>query len=79
MILAAGRSDDIAKYNEIELITRSFINHQNGISLSGSPNRHLFFKNDLKYNEKNNESEAGYAYRYIDGKCRLFKFMCNGS
>lgn len=73
MVLAAGRMGDIAKYNEIESLTRCIIANQNGLVTDGTPAQHSYFQNDLKYSERDTEAGEGYTYLFSDGKCLKIK------
>lgn len=75
LVFAAGRVTDISRYNEIESLTRVLVSNQKGIAVSGSASLLTFFQNDLKYNEKNVELQAGEAYFFDNGKCRKIKPM----
>ena len=74
MIIAAGRSDDITKYN-MELLTSGFIKHQNGMSLSGSPNQNNFFASALNNSEKSKEPEKGIGIVYNNEITTFIKVM----
>lgn len=73
IVICAGRVADIAKYNEIESLTRVIVANQNGLVLDGSPAQYGFFQNNLKYNERDIELEEGNAYAFINGKCSKIK------
>ncbi len=73
LIFAAGRAADLARYNEIESLTRVLIGNQKGIVLGGSPSLCSFFINDLNYQEKVRELKEGEAYLYDKGTCRKIK------
>lgn len=75
VVMCAGRTEDITKYNEIESLTRVIVSNQNGIALDGSPSQYPFFKNNLKYNEKDIELENDFANAFIKGKCVKLKYM----
>ncbi len=75
MAFAAGRSDDVTKYCDYEAFTSTFLKHQNGISLSGTPNMNMFFKADLKPGEGGTASAAGCAHLFRDGKMTTVKYM----
>ena len=75
MLLAAGRSDDITKYSQLELLTSTFLKHQNGISLSGTANHNMFFISDLKSSEKNFEPEKGVGILFDDGKASYIRYF----
>ena len=49
IVTAAGRMADIAKFNEIETLTRLIVSYQNGIAMNGTPAQHTYFSNDLKF------------------------------
>lgn len=73
IVISAGNISDILKYNEIDTLTRVIVGNQNGISVSGTPSVHNYFRNNLNYNEKNIEAGEGNAYAFINGKCIKIK------
>ena len=73
IVLCAGRMSDMAKYNEIESLTRCIIANQNGIALGATPAQVAFFNNNLRYNEKDQEAGAGNVYAFVKGKCMKVK------
>lgn len=75
IVLAAGRMSDVAKYNEIESLTRVIVGNQNGIAVAGTPAQMSFFQNNLKYTEKDTEAGEGNGYLFINGKCAKIKLM----
>ncbi len=75
LVICAGRFSDLAKYNEIESLTRVIIANQNGIALNGTPAQYAFFQNNLKYNERDNEAGEGFGWIYLNGKCQRFRIM----
>ena len=74
-IIVSGRSVDMDKYSNIETLTRSIINCQNGLALSGTPNDYSYFKNNLKYSEKGVELVKGNAYLFVSGSCKTIKVI----
>lgn len=75
IVTAAGRMADIAKFNEIETLTRLIVSYQNGIAMNGTPAQHTYFSNDLKYNERDSEAGEGFGYLFSSGKCRKIKLI----
>ena len=75
IVLAAGRMSDMAKYNEVESLTRVIISNQNGIAVAGTPAQMSFFQNNLKYTEKDAEPGEGNGYLFINGKCSRIKLI----
>lgn len=75
IVLCAARTLDICRYNEIESLTRVIVANQNGLALEGSPVDHSFFRNTLKYSERDIAVKDGNAYLYTDGECRMIKIM----
>lgn len=73
IIICAGRLSDIAHYNEIESLTRVIVANQNGLAIGGSPAQYPYFKNNLKFSEKDIEAGEGNAYAFVDGVCRKLK------
>ena len=73
IVICAGRTADIAHYNEIESLTRVIVANQNGFVLTGTPAQYPFFRNNLKYSEKGIEAGEGNGYAFIDGVCRKIK------
>ena len=73
IVICAGRASDISHYNEIESLTRVIVANQNGLALGGTPAQYPFFRNDLKYSEKDVEAGEGNAYSFVDGVCRKIK------
>lgn len=73
VVLCAGRSADLAKLNEVESLTRSIAAYRNGLGLRDAPARFPFFKNNLKYAEKEIEAGAGNAYAFVNGTCKKIK------
>ena len=73
IVICAGRVSDISHYNEIESLTRVIVANQNGLALGGTPAQYPFFRNDLKYSEKDVEAGEGNAYSFVDGVCRKIK------
>lgn len=78
VVIAAGRMADMAKFNEIETLTRLIISYQNGIAMNGTPAQHTYFQNDLKYNERDNEAGEGFGYLFSAGKCIKIKLINGG-
>lgn len=75
MVLCAGRMADIAKYNEIESLTRVIVGNQNGLALNGTPAQHGYFQNDLKYTQRDQEAGEGLSYAFTQGKCTKIKMI----
>ncbi len=73
VVLCACRTADATRLNEIESLTRVIVACQNGLGICGSPSRFPFFKNNLKYSEKEIEAGKGNAYAYSDGVCKKIK------
>lgn len=73
IVLCAGRMADISRYNEVESLTRTIVANQQGLVLSGTPAQYPYFRNSLKYSEKEIEAGEGNAYIYDDGACRRIK------
>lgn len=73
MVLAAGRMADIAKYNEIESLTRVIVGNQKGLCLGGTPAQYGFFRNELKYAEKEQAVEEGDGLLFDQGSCLRVK------
>ena len=70
IVICAGRVSDISHYNEIESLTRVIVANQNGLVLGGAPAQYPYFRNNLKYSEKEIEAGEGNAYAFNDGICR---------
>lgn len=75
IVLCAGRMADIAKYNEIESLTRVIVGNQNGLALNGTPAQHGYFQNDLKYTQRDQEAGEGLSYAFTQGKCTKIKMI----
>ncbi len=75
IVLCAGRMADIAKYNEIESLTRCIVGNQNGLVLDGTPAQHAYFQNNLKFTERDNEAGPGLCYLFSKGVCSKIKPM----
>ena len=73
IVIAAGRTADISKYNEIESLTRVIVSNQIGLSLKSTPGQTAFFQNNLKYSEKEVEAGEGNGYFFCKGKCSKVK------
>ena len=73
IVLCAGRMSDISHYNEIESLTRVIVANQNGLAIGGTPAQYPFFRNNLKYSEKDIEAGEGNAFVFINGTCRKIK------
>ena len=78
IVLVNGSITDIGKYNEIETLTRSIVSNQNGLAVSGTPSQMLFFRNNLKYNEKDVVLESGSGYLFVNGECKQIKYIEKG-
>lgn len=73
IVLCAGRMADIARYNEIESLTRVIVANQNGLATGGSPSQYPYFRNDLKYAEKEIDAGEGNAYAFTNGSCKKIR------
>ena len=78
IVIANGSITNIAKNNEIDTLTRSIVSYQNGLAVSGTPNQITFFRNNLKYNEKDVVLEAGSGYLFVNGDCKSIKYIEKG-
>ena len=75
IVLCSGRMSDIAKYNEIESLTRVIVGNQNGLVMNGTPAQHSYFQNNLKFTDRDLEAGEGLSYLFINGKCSKIKMM----
>lgn len=75
IVLCAGRMSDIAKYNEIESLTRVIVANQNGLVMNGTPAQHEYFQNNLKFTERDLEAGEGFSYQFSGGKCIKIKMI----
>ena len=75
IVLCAGRMSDIAKYNEIESLTRVIVANQNGLVMNGTPAQHEYFQNNLKFTERDLEAGEGLSYQFSGGKCIKIKMI----
>lgn len=75
IVLCAGRMSDIAKYNEIESLTRVIVANQNGLVMNGTPAQHEYFQNNLKFTERDLEAGEGLSYQFVGGKCSKIKMI----
>lgn len=75
VVLCSGRMSDIAKYNEIESLTRVIVGNQNGVVMNGTPAQHSYFQNNLKFTERDLEAGEGLTYMFVNGKCSKIKMM----
>lgn len=73
IVLAAGTTNDMLKYSQIESLTRTMFSNQKGIILDGTPAEHSYFVNNLKYSEKENEAGEGNAFLIENGNCVKIK------
>ena len=78
IVIANGSIADIARNNEIDTLTRSIVSYQNGLAVSGTPNQITFFRNNLKYNEKDVVLESGSGYLFVNGECKAIKYIEKG-
>ena len=78
MVIVNGCINDVAKNNEIDTLTRSLVSYQNGLAISGTPNQITFFRNNLKYNEKDAALEEGCGYLFVNGECKIIKYIGKG-
>lgn len=75
IVIVGGRIADLARYNEIESLTRVIIGNQNGLAVDGTPAQHTYFQNKLKYNEKDIEAGDGNGYMFINGNTEKIKLI----
>ena len=73
LVFVGGLAADVTKYNEIESLTRVIIGNQKGLLLSVSPSTCSFFKNSLKFSEKEIPAGEGNGYLFDEGKCEKIK------
>ena len=78
IVIVNGTINDIAKNNEIDTLTRSLVSYQNGLAIAGTPNQITFFRNNLKFNEKDSALEPGSGYLFNAGECKTFKYIEKG-
>ena len=78
IVIVNGSIANIAKNNEIDTLTRSLVSYQNGLAVSGTPNQITFFRNNLKYNEKDTVLEPGSGYLFVNGECKTIKYVEKG-
>jgi len=74
IFIAAMRSDEVVKVIYDPLV-KTVVDYQNGLTTSGTPKIHTYFTNNLTYNEKDRELEAGSGYLYAQGSVRAIKYM----
>ena len=75
ILFAAGRTADISKLSELEPLTSTLVKYQNGLTVDGSPSLCGFFKNDLKYSEKEASCEVGSGWKFYNGNCHKIKLV----
>ena len=75
IVLCSGRMSDIAKYNEIESLTRVIVGNQNGLVMNGTPAQHSYFQNNLKFTDRDLEAGEGLSYQFANGKCIKIKMI----
>lgn len=75
IVLCGGRMADIAKYNEIESLTRVVVGNQNGVTTSGTPAQHTYFLNNLRFTDRDTEAGENLFYCYSNGKCTKVRLM----
>ena len=75
IVLCAGRMADIARYNEIESLTRVIVGNQNGLVMNGTPAQHEYFQNNLKFTDRDQEAGEGLSYQFDGGKCIKIKMI----
>jgi len=75
IVLCSGRMSDVAKYNEIESLTRVIVANQNGLVMNGTPAQHEYFQNNLKFTERDAEAGEGLSYQFVNGKCTKIKMI----
>lgn len=75
IVLCTGRMSDIAKYNEIESLTRVIVGNQNGLVMDGTPAQHSYFQNNLKFTDRDLEAGEGLSYQFAGGKCIKIKMI----
>lgn len=73
IVICAGRISDISHYNEIESLTRVIVSNQNGLAIGGTPAQYPYFRNNLKYSEKEIEAGDGNAYTFVNSVCKKVK------
>lgn len=78
IVIVNGSIVDVARNNEIDTLTRSIVSNQNGLAVSGTPNQITFFRNNLKYNEKDVVLESGSGYLFVNGDCKQIKYIEKG-
>lgn len=78
IVLVNGSISDVAKISVIETLSSSIVSCQNGLAVSGTPNQISFFKNNLKYNEKDVVLDSGSGYLFVNGDCKQIKYVEKG-
>ena len=78
IVITSGSIADVTKNSVIETLTSSIVSCQNGLAVTGTPNQITFFKNNLKYNEKDIALEPGNGYLFVNGDCRSIKYIEKG-
>ena len=78
IVITSGSIADVTKNSVIETLTSSIVSCQNGLAVTGTPNQITFFKNNLKYNEKDTVLEPGNGYLFVNGECKTIKYIEKG-
>jgi S-DNA-T family DNA segregation ATPase FtsK/SpoIIIE len=73
IVVAAGRTANLIKYSEIERLTRAILAGQKGLALSDSAAAHPYFKNSLKFGEKDAEFGDGNGMLFDGASSRKIK------
>lgn len=79
IVIAAGRLEDIRKYNEIESLTRAIVSQQNAVALEGCPADYSFMMNGMDYQQKSRKAEKGSGFRFCSGNCSVIKVIKSDS
>ena len=74
IFLCAARVSDVIKAG-FDPLVKTVIDCQNGLAVDGTPKQHIFYNNDLAYNERDKELESGSGYLYYQGSCKAVKYM----
>lgn len=74
VLISAMRMDEVVKVIYDPLV-KTIVDYQNGLTTSGTPKQHSYFVNNLSYNEKDKELEAGCGYLYSQGTVRAIKYL----
>ena len=79
IVVAAGRLEDIRRYNEIETLTRAIVSQQNAVALEGCPADYSFMMNGMDYQQKARKTEKGSGFRFHSGECSVIKVIKSDS